>query len=331
MFDPRLGLSTISSWTPTLDPSNTVVMMTTTVPVPHFTYNTDNNTADSSPSYWIRLILKISILCGWFSERLRQYARLVQEACNEAAEERRLRSFSSPFLHSSSVLKPFHPKTPTSFTLFRYLPAELRQQIWEEALPGARLLMLELPRPSFMLPYRSALTLDGPAGRGGRNVFSCAARPPALLHVSHEARTMALKHYRLGLVPRGHPNSRIYVSLERDIIGFSNEVMMSAQGRNLIRLTPDLRMARHICLASAGAAEFLAGRQSYVLERVKDVAVVDSGLFGEGILPRVCGLDWGYWVRWQCKEGKAKWVLGGEEYVEVEEETWEVVEGEKST
>ncbi|KAK3994764.1 hypothetical protein QBC44DRAFT_39746 [Cladorrhinum sp. PSN332] len=322
MLDPRLGLSTISSWTPTLDPSNTVVMMTTTVPAPNFSYSDDEN---SSQSYWLRLLIKISILCGWFSERLRQYARLVQEACNEAAEERRLRSSrpdspSALSLRSWSVLKPHHPKAPTKFTLFRYLPAELRQQIWEEALSGPRVLMLELPKAPFMLPYRSSRTVAGFLGHGGRNVFACSSPPPTLLHVNAESRAVALKHYRPGLAPRGHPNPRIYVSLERDVIGLSNEVMESAEGRNLFRLTPDLRMAKHVCLASGEAAGFLAGRQSHVLESVKDVAVVDSVLFGSGILPRVCGLDWGYWIRWQCKEGKGRWALGGE-----------VIDGEKNT
>ncbi|KAK4169153.1 hypothetical protein QBC43DRAFT_85946 [Cladorrhinum sp. PSN259] len=335
MLDPRLGLSTISSWTPTLDPSNTVVMVTTTVPAPNLPYSGHGNL---SQSYWLRLVIKVSILFGWFSERLRQYARLVQEACKEAAEERRLRyspfsSSAASSLHSSSVLKPHNPKAPTTFTLFRYLPAELRQQIWEEALPGPRVLMLELPKAPLVLPYRSSRTATRFLWHGGRNVFACSARPPTLLQVNAESRAVALKHYRLGLAPRGHPNPRIYVSLQRDVIGLSNEVMESAEGRNLWRVTPDLRIVKHVCLASGEAATFLAGRQSHVLESVKDIAVVDSLLFGSGILPRVCGLDWEYWIRWQCKEGNGRWVLGGEEYLEEgeQEQDSEMIEGEKVT
>ncbi|KAK4459753.1 hypothetical protein QBC42DRAFT_289189, partial [Cladorrhinum samala] len=323
MLDPRLGLSTISSWTPTLDPSTTVVvMMTSTIPSPSF----DSDPDGLAQSYWLRLLIKISILCGWFSERLRQYARLVQEACSEAAEERRLRSCrpgsrSASLLRSSSVLKPRHPDQPAGFPLFGLLPAELRCQIWEEAMPGPRVLMLELPRCPLLLPYRSAGTVRGFLGHGGRgNVFACRAPPPALLQVNSESRAAALRHYRLGLAPRGHPSPRIYVSLERDVIALGDEVMRSAQGRNLFRLTPDLRRARSVCLSSGEAAGFLAGRQSLVLESVEHLAIVDSALFGCGIVPRVAALDWGYWIRWQVREGNARWGLGGEEYCEEEEE-----------
>ncbi|KAK4191640.1 hypothetical protein QBC35DRAFT_470665 [Podospora australis] len=333
MFDPLYGLATISSWTPTLDPSTTVITTTTTTfhdspaSVFHTTPSgtgqpTHDDDTDSLASYWLRVLIKISILAGWFSERLRSYARLAQEACAEASEERRLRSLSSSSstsLASHSVLKRPAPGAPETFPKFGLLPAELRQQIWTEALPRSRLLLLELPSGgASSSPAEVFHALRKRSGRArkikkrGGNIFTCATPPPTLLHVNHESRLIALKHYRLGLAPRGHPCPKIYVNLQKDVIGLCNEVMESPAGKNLIRLTPDLRLAKNLCLASASSASFLAGRQANVLESVEDIAIVDSALFAVGLTPKIAGLDWGYWIRWQIRQKRARWGMGGE-------------------
>lgn len=341
MLDPLYGLSTISSWTPTLDPASTVITTTTYQAATGYggggtgsRFGGGENGSDTA-SYWLRVLIKISILAGWFSERLRSYARLAQEACAEAAEERRLRTSvsASAALACHSVLKRPSPSAPKTFPKFSLLPAELRQQIWREALPRARLLILELPSSSSgttgqatsacQILRNMALAAGAGARRRKRtrsNILSCRTPPPTLLDVNAEARMVALKHFRLGLAPRGHPFPRIYVNLAEDVIGLSNEVMDSPAGKSLLRLTPDLRLAKHLCLAAAGAPCFLAGRQAAVVESVEDVVIVESALFGVGIMPKVAGLDWGYWIRWQCREGRARWSLGGEEYAEDEEE-----------
>ncbi|KAK0735600.1 hypothetical protein B0T21DRAFT_451683 [Apiosordaria backusii] len=362
MLDPLYGLATLSSWTPTFDPSSTTIITTTTT-LPDRRPSMLANTSSSSDCYWIRLFLKISILCGWFSERIRSYARLCQEACQEHSEERRLwtsksRDDDSIPLHSSSVLKPLPKGSPTTFPKFRFLPAELRQQIWAEALPESRIVMLQLPKSSSSLTEgliskvarRVATAAAGGRQRRARgasfnqregekypfsttsgnnnktsssssntsNIFSSSTPPPVLLSVCAESRAVALKRYRLGLAPRGHPQPRIYVDLKRDVIGLSNDVMSSAAGKNLIRLTPDLRLVRHVCLAGGQAGGFMETRQALVLDSVESVLVVENGLFGSGMVPRIAGLDWGYWVRWQCREGLARFGFGGE-YFGVEE------------
>ncbi|KAK4195793.1 hypothetical protein QBC40DRAFT_343182 [Triangularia verruculosa] len=337
MLDPLYGLATLSSWTPTFDPSTTIITTTTitdATPERHPSMLA-GNPSSSSDCYWIRLFLKISILCGWFSERIRSYARLCQEACQEHSEERRLWA-SNPNhntdsneipLHSSSVLKPLPKGSPTTFPNFRSLPAELRQQIWVEALPPSRILLLQLPKPSVSQGLLSKLGRHASPGQKS-NIFTCSTPPPVLLSVCSESRAVALKRFRLGLAPRGHPQPRIYIDLANDVVGLSNDVMSSAAGKNLIRLTPDLRMVRHVCLAGGQAGTFMSTRQALVLDSVESVLVVENGLFGSGMVPRIAGLDWGYWVRWQCREGLARFGFGGELFGVREggvssRETWE--------
>ncbi|KAK4177481.1 hypothetical protein QBC36DRAFT_236496 [Triangularia setosa] len=372
MFDPLYGLATLSSWTPSLDSSSTTIITTTTT-LPERGPPMLASTGSSSDCYWIRVFLKISILCGWFSERIRSYARLCQEACQEHSEERRLwtskpnnhSDTDSIPLHSSSVLRPLLKGSPVTFPKFRFLPAELRQQIWAEALPKSRIMMLQLPKQTCMsgitgeflhkLSRRRPGRDNRPRGRsfdyhgGGEgekypwaittnnspnnnprssNIFTCSTPPPVLLSVCAESRSVALKRFRLGLAPRGHPQPRIYVDLSTDVIGLSNDVMSTPAGKNLIRLTPDLRLARHVCLAGAQAGAFMSSRQALVLDSVESLLVVENGLFGGGMVPRVAGLDWGYWVRWQCREGLARFGFGGEGFGVWEggvssRETWE--------
>ncbi|KAK4645563.1 hypothetical protein QC761_202610 [Podospora bellae-mahoneyi] len=359
MLDPLYGLATLSSWTPTFDPSSTtIITTTTTLPEQRDPSMLDNSS--SSDCYWIRLFLKVSILCGWFSERIRSYARLCQEACQEQSEERRLWTLNPDHpssslipIHSSSLLRPLPRGSPTTFPKFRLLPAELRQQIWAEALPKSRIMLLQLPKQNNHIsnltgdwlhkfssrPRRDTTTTTSTtrlargrsfSSREGEkysfattsssypssksNIFTCSTPPPVLLSVCSESRLAALKRYRLGLAPRGHPQPRIYVDLSTDVIGLSNEVMSSTSGKNLIRLTPDMRLVRHVCLAGQNAGGFMSSRGALVLDSVESLVVVENGLFGSGMVPRVAGLDWEYWVRWQCRKGLARFGFGGERF-----------------
>lgn len=263
-------------------------------------------------SYILQLVIKITILVGWFSARLGRYTRLAQEASVEAAEERRL-------------IAQRAPTKPTTFPQFSLLPPEIRQQIWEEALPGARVLMLKAPGSSTRLPsfgdcISSLLSNRRPstpilARKHSRsksiNVWTCNAKIPTILHVSSEARAMALKHYRLGLAP-GNSQPRIYIDFKRDVVGLSDELMQSPVARNLWRMTKDLREVTSLCLAMANAPSFFSMRQTSGLDMIKEVLLVDSALWSNGVVPRVAQLDWDHWVRWQVKRGSAKWGYGGD-------------------
>ncbi|KAK0652009.1 hypothetical protein B0T16DRAFT_454422 [Cercophora newfieldiana] len=273
-----------------------------------------------SHSYMLQLIIKITILVGWFSRRLRQYARLVQEASSEAAEERRL-------AREEALSAPTMPNT---FPQFSRLPAELRQQIWEEALPDSRVLMLQQPGSFATMPSLSKclspiLALRSPfavsktteksqrtrtrRGTSSVNVWTCSAKVPVVLHVNSESRAVALRHYRLGLAP-GNSQPRIYVNFDRDVIGLSDDLMQSPVGRNLWRLTEDLKGVKSLCLASSSAPSFLSMRQPYGLDSVEELALVDSTLWAAGIVPRVAQIDFNHWIAWQYEQGKARWGYG---------------------
>ncbi|KAK1760646.1 hypothetical protein QBC47DRAFT_11174 [Echria macrotheca] len=263
----------------------------------------------SHHSYILELLIKITILVGWFSRYLKDYTRHLQEASIEEAELR-------------SLIRSRPSQTLTSFPQFGRLPLEIRQQIWQHALPDSRVLLLRLPgsragMPSLLdcfFPFELVRGLSSIAAQNmatrrrgwGGQVWSCRAPVPPILHVNREARAFALQHYRLGLAP-GYSEPRIYVDFTRDTIGLSDEVMQSPVGRNLWRVTEDVRHVRSLALSTASAASFLGMRQPFGLEGVSELLLVDSVLWSIGILPAVAGRDWSHWARWQCKRGTARW------------------------
>lgn len=256
--------------------------------------------------FWLQILIRISLLTGWFSTRLRDYSRLIQETYTEATAEKRLMG-----VEAAAQRERTQQSAPTTFPQFGQLPPELRQLIWAEALPNSRVLMLKPPKkPTLMDSVVSGFKRPGHKRRQS-NVWACDAKIPSILHVNSEARAIALKHYQLGLAP-GCSQPRIYVDLKRDVIGVSDELMRSSVGRNLWRLTDDLKRVRHLALASNLAASFLESRQSRSgLESVRHIVIVNSALWSKGTVPRVAQFDWTYWIRWQCAKGAAQWSLGG--------------------
>ncbi|KAM7188317.1 hypothetical protein V8F20_010600 [Naviculisporaceae sp. PSN 640] len=258
--------------------------------------------------FWLQILLRISLFTGWFQTRLQEYSRLIQETDLEATEEKRL-------LASEAAVQD--EKIPTTFPQFSQLPAELRHMIWAEALPSSRVLMLQAPTEPTAVDRFAAEFKHPDHRRRPSNVWTCTAKIPSILHVNSEARAIALKHYQLGLAP-GCSQPRIYVDLERDIIGVSNDLLRTSVGRNLWRLTDDLKKVRHLALASDMAAWFLESKQTRsVLEKVQHVAIVYSALWGKGTVPKVAQSDWNHWIRWQCAKGTARWSLGGYDEYEV--------------
>ncbi|KAJ4306336.1 hypothetical protein N0V88_001136 [Collariella sp. IMI 366227] len=144
-----------------------------------------------------------------------------------------------------------------------------------------------------------------------------------MLHVNTESRAIALGHYRLGLAaPRGQP--KVYFNPKRDIIGVPLDVMRTARARRLFRSTPDLRRVRRFCVAAPPPPDargvrivqrFLDGAEvwSVLTFSAHEVVVVDSAMVAYGVVPRIAGLDWEYWVRWMMIRGCARYVVVKEE------------------
>lgn len=82
------------------------------------------------------------------------------------------------------------PTTPSTFSRFPQLPTELRLQIWEAALPT--------PTNPTLVPFRPGLWhFDGPKILRFRHDLLDVHIPVPLVHVSHEARNVALAWARI--------------------------------------------------------------------------------------------------------------------------------------
>ncbi|CZR62624.1 uncharacterized protein PAC_12521 [Phialocephala subalpina] len=173
----------------------------------------------------------------------------------------------APLTKAARSLAPQLSDTP-SFNLFPKLSIELRIMIWEYALPEAQMIKLrEMPEngnrtrrmrevinsichpvPKAAIEQRQELEVNS-------NTYSkvhCA-----LLHVSQEARAMALGHYSLSFAAQtGRP---IYVDFDKDILIFDNYRAFSACVENpsdLLFLTDTQPAEDHL-------VEFLSQQKSY--------------------------------------------------------------------
>ena len=189
-----------------------------------------------------------------------------------------------------------------AFPQFARLPAEIRLQIWEAALPGPRVVMLVSPFPSKASRLRAKLG-PGPAlpTRPPAPVLRSSTPPPALLHVSREARAVALTRYRLGLGAAAEP-PRTYVDLDRDVVALSR-AELRGPCRRLWRITPDVARVRHLALPYWGYdKDALLPPLWQRCAALEDVALVRSLRWQKGRLPRSAVHDY---VAWSEAETRA--------------------------
>ena len=198
------------------------------------------------------------IVDGW-ADRLADLTEQYME------DKRQVRAHARRARHSlADRLGRIHRKSDCdTFPQFARLPAEIRLQIWEEALPGARAVMLRAPSaasgalsdelkflPRF-LQTRTSRHAGGGATRSSTSAadagnnqdsdrttgWTCPTPPPAMLHVCSESRAVALKRYSLVFATtddNGGGGGRIYADLSRDVVCLSSAEIGRASCRERV-------------------------------------------------------------------------------------------------
>jgi hypothetical protein len=146
------------------------------------------------------------------------------------------------------------PERQSTFSLFQSLPVELRAKIWEASLPGPRLVETRFLNMRCHLPTPRL--------------------PTPLLHISQEAREVALRSYR-PLYRLSSPLPLIYIDPNVDIL-FVNEHIQRLD-EVLSEMDPDiLHSLRHIALESMMMFVFstIVGRFFPCLLRLSSLEII---------------------------------------------------------
>lgn len=202
-------------------------------------------------------------------------------------------------------LKSLSRHTPKTFPKFGQLPAEIRLQIWEEALPGPRAVMLKTPYPSSQTCLAQSLKLK--KAEPVDEVWGSSVRPPALLHVNSESRYVALKKYHLALGTETQA-PRVYIDFEHDYVSLSRDEM-DERCDALWAMTADLDKIRHLAVSYWGYDRFT--RLPPLWRRfgeLQDIMMVRSVRWQYGKVPKKAKLDFEEWSEREIDaEGIAHW------------------------
>ncbi|KAK0105637.1 hypothetical protein ONS95_004167 [Cadophora gregata] len=172
----------------------------------------------------------------------------------------------------------------STFSQFQEFPLEIRQYIWEAALPGPRVIMfqMEAPHDGMCFQVRSDIDVDGPSndeffdfefmihfrqsfpGRDPRDLTSRTfgparsytprffAKTPIITAVCRESRAVAEKSYTMAF---GSPISspRVWFSFERDTLHMSEDVIATFESGlySVTDLGPDFAKVQHISIAES--------------------------------------------------------------------------------
>ncbi|GAP90572.2 hypothetical protein SAMD00023353_5000620 [Rosellinia necatrix] len=137
----------------------------------------------------------------------------------------------------------------TSFTKFGQLPPELRIKIWEFALPGARVVMVNSP---YARQEWAPNSLDEALPQVlDEETWQSTTQIPALLHVNSESRHEALKHYSLSFGVGG-AQPRIYIDFDRDTL-FFGDAELRPECSSLWARTKDLEKVQRLAIVPEGA------------------------------------------------------------------------------
>ncbi|KXJ93236.1 hypothetical protein Micbo1qcDRAFT_222903 [Microdochium bolleyi] len=174
---------------------------------------------------------------------------------------------------------------PTSFNQFSQLPSEIRIKIWQYSLPEPRFIAIRSPlrdtrqqaSTSSSLADALAVCLDfdrhsAPIKTRSSQSWRSTSKPPALLHVSAEARHEALRYYKLSLGANGC-RPQIYIDFSRDTL-FFGDAEIESYCDPLWSTTPDLKLVRRLAIVPEGAWRVLRRWQHLGLNSVEKLVFV---------------------------------------------------------
>ncbi|KAK7751266.1 hypothetical protein SLS62_006811 [Diatrype stigma] len=142
----------------------------------------------------------------------------------------------------------------SSFTKFKELPPELRIKIWQQAMPGPRIIIVESPFTKTWNQMSRSLE-DSLSRASTKDILEATWRTrtktPTLLHVSAESRHEALKRYQPSLGV-GTAQPRIYIDFRRDT-PFFGHAELRPECSKLWASTKDLENVRQLAIVPEGA------------------------------------------------------------------------------
>jgi hypothetical protein len=136
-------------------------------------------------------------------------------------------------------------RTLKQFTLFPKLPLELRLSIWELALPESRIVTLEPSRSE--VDHRHSLR------------FGKSDKPPVLLQVNHESRSLTLRTYHRFFDSEHLFNRPKYFNNAKDTLHIMGDWVYCGQPwlKNPFAITKDFKKIRHLKMLNGMAYYFL--------------------------------------------------------------------------
>lgn len=142
----------------------------------------------------------------------------------------------------------------SSFTKFKELPPELRIKVWQQAMPGPRIIIVESPFTKTQ--NQEARSLEDSLSRAPKKdilepTWRTRTEIPTLLHVNAESRHEALKRYQRFL-GAGTAQPRIYIDFSRDT-PFFGHAELRPECSKLWATTKDLGKVRQLAIVPEGA------------------------------------------------------------------------------
>jgi hypothetical protein len=130
-------------------------------------------------------------------------------------------SSSSSFNKSTSSIVP---APLLSFQIFTRLPQELQDEIWQQALPGRRLITIAQRLSGALAAF--SMNQAVPNIQLLRNTIRALVRPPVLLRVTVQSRNVALQHYQPMF--QNVLSDPVFVDPDVDILYFYNHRALAA-------------------------------------------------------------------------------------------------------